>query len=71
MLCDVCKIQCATYVSVRGLLAGEDLVQYAEENSIDEIVIGLKKRSQLGKMLFGSTARQIIMGAGCPVLTVK
>jgi nucleotide-binding universal stress UspA family protein len=31
----------------------------------------LRKRSQLGKLLFGSTARQILLEASCPVLIVK
>lgn len=71
MLCKVCKIDCNSHLSVRGLSAGEDIVRYASENKVDEIVIGLKKRSQLGKMIFGSTARHVIMAAHCPVLSVK
>lgn len=64
-------IACETNLSVRGVEPGEDLVQFAGENSIDEIVIGVKRRSKVGKLLFGSTAQYVILEAPCPVLTVK
>lgn len=56
---------------VRNLTPGEDLVQFARENDIGEIIIGVKRRSKVGKMLFGSTAQYVILNAPCPVLTVK
>ena len=65
------KIPCNVHVSVRSLTAGEDLVTYAEENKIDEIIIGIQKKSKVGKLLFGSTAQYVILRAKCPVLTVK
>jgi len=57
--------------SVRGLQPGEDLVQYAEENQIDQIIIGVRQRSKVGKLLFGSTAQYVILEAPCPVVSVK
>jgi len=65
------KIPCNTHVSVRSLEAGEDLVSYADENKIDEIILGIQKKSKVGKLLFGSTAQYVILRANCPVLTVK
>ena len=65
------KIRCKTHLLVRGLTAGEDLVQFADDKNIDEIVIGIKKTSKVGKMLFGSTAQYVILNAPCPVLTIK
>lgn len=65
------KIPCKTHLLVRGLEAGEDLVQFATDMEIDEIVIGIKRRSKVGKLLFGSTAQYIILQAPCPVLTIK
>ena len=65
------KIICNTHVSVRSLDPGEDLVTYAEKNKIDEIIIGIQKKSKVGKLLFGSTAQHVILKAKCPVLTVK
>ena len=60
-----------THVMVRGLAPGEDIVQFARDNEIDQIIIGIKKRSKIGKMMFGSTAQFIILEAHCPVLCVK
>jgi nucleotide-binding universal stress UspA family protein len=65
------KISCKTHLLVRGLEAGEDLVQLAEDKDVDEIVIGIKRRSKVGKLLFGSTAQYIILHAPCPVLSIK
>lgn len=65
------RISCTTKLLVRGLTAGEDLVQFIEENGIDEVVIGVKKRSRVGKLLFGSTAQKVIIDAKCPVISVK
>jgi nucleotide-binding universal stress UspA family protein len=58
-------------LSVRGLEAGEDIVQMAEERKADEIIIGIQRKSKVGKLLFGSTAQYIILRAPCPVLTVQ
>ena len=65
------KIPCETYASVSFLTAGEDLVQFARENAIDFIFIGVRKRSKVGKLFFGSTAQYVILQAPCPVVTVK
>ena len=65
------EIVCETTLSVRGMEPGEDLVAFAREHSIDEIIIGVEKRSKVGKFIFGSTAQYVILEAPCPVLTVK
>jgi nucleotide-binding universal stress UspA family protein len=64
-------IPCETHAIISSLSAGEDLVQFAQENGIDEIVIGVRRRSKVGKLLFGSNAQYIILQATCPVVTVK
>jgi nucleotide-binding universal stress UspA family protein len=64
-------IPCESLLSVRGLDAGEELVRFAKEEKIDEIYIGVRRRSKVGKFIFGSTAQYVILGAPCPVVTVK
>lgn len=64
-------IECQTDLLIHGLGPGEDLVRFAEEKQIDMAVIGIVKRSKLGKLVFGSTAQYLILNAPCPVLTVK
>ncbi|MCF8036265.1 MAG: universal stress protein [Desulfobacteraceae bacterium] len=65
------QVACETHLLVRGATPEEDLVAYASEQGMDEIVIGIRKRSKMGKLLFGSTAQYLILNAPCPVLTVK
>jgi nucleotide-binding universal stress UspA family protein len=64
-------IPCESLLSVRGLDAGEELVRFAKEEKIDEIYIGIRRRSKVGKFVFGSTAQYVILEAPCPVMTVK
>jgi nucleotide-binding universal stress UspA family protein len=65
------KIPCKPILSVRGLEAGEDLVQLSDEHKADEIIIGVRRRSAVGKLIFGSTAQYVVLNASCPVVTVK
>lgn len=44
---------------------------YAADQEVDEIIIGIKKKSKLGMLLFGSTVQHVILEAHCPVLLVK
>jgi nucleotide-binding universal stress UspA family protein len=60
-----------TQLVISSLESGEDLVQFAEENKIDEIIIGIRKRSKVGKLVFGSTAQYVVLNAPCPVVSVK
>lgn len=50
---------------------GEDLIQAALQSDADLIVIGLKKRSPVGKLLLGSNAQRVLLDASCAVLAVK
>ena len=58
-------------ILIRGMEPGEDVVQFAREKEVDQIIIGVQKRSKVGKMMFGSVAQYIILEAHCPVLSVK
>jgi nucleotide-binding universal stress UspA family protein len=64
-------IPCEIHAIVSSLTAGEALVQFAQGNDIEEIVIGVRRRSKVGKLLFGSNAQYIILQATCPVVAVK
>jgi nucleotide-binding universal stress UspA family protein len=64
-------VSCSTHLLIRGKTVGEDIVAFAAENAIDLIVVGVKRRSRVGKILMGSNAQYVIIKAGCPVLTVK
>jgi|SRR4051794_19954688 nucleotide-binding universal stress UspA family protein len=56
---------------VRGLDPAEDLINVAQEVGADLIVIGLRRRSPVGKLILGSNAQRILLDAPCPVLAVK
>jgi nucleotide-binding universal stress UspA family protein len=57
--------------SVRGRDAAEEVIDAAEEHEAELVVIGLRRRTAVGKLIMGSTAQRILLGAGCPVLAVK
>ena len=56
---------------VRGFEPAEDLIGIAETADADLIVIGLRRRSPVGKLILGSNAQRILLDAQCPVLAVK
>lgn len=56
---------------VRGLDPADDLVNVATEVNADIIVIGLRRRSPVGKLILGSNAQRVLLDAPCPVLAVK
>jgi len=64
-------VNCKTHLLIRGMAPGEDLVQFAKDNKVDEIVVGVKRRSKVGKILMGSTAQFVVLQAPCPVVSVN
>ena len=65
------NISVKSHLLVRGATPGEDIANFAEENEIDTVFIGIKRRSKVGKLVFGSNAQFVILNAPCPVMTVK
>lgn len=65
------KLSAETHLHMQGLDPGEDIVKFADEVKADFIVVGIAKKSRLGKMIFGSTAQYVILKAHCPVVSVS
>jgi nucleotide-binding universal stress UspA family protein len=60
-----------TAVLVTSLTPGEQLVQFAQDEKVSQIYIGIIKKSKVDKLIFGSTAQYVILHAPCPVVTVQ
>lgn len=59
---------------VRLLTGGDvadDLIATAEEVGAQLVVLGLRRRSPVGKLILGANAQRVLFDAPCPVLTVK
>ena len=56
---------------VRGFEPAEDLISIAGATDAELIVIGLRRRTPVGKLILGSNAQRILLDAHCPVLAVK
>ena len=65
------EISCQIHASVSYQSPGEDLVKFAKDNQVDQIMIGVRRRSKVGKLVFGSTAQYVILESPCPVVAVK
>ncbi|MDQ3359264.1 MAG: universal stress protein, partial [Actinomycetota bacterium] len=46
---------------VRGNEPSEDLIEVAQESDADFIVIGLRRRTPVGKLILGSNAQRILL----------
>lgn len=55
----------------RGNAPADDVLQAAKEEDADLIVIGIRRRSPVGKLILGSNAQDILLNAECAVLAVK
>lgn len=64
-------IPCEIHLLIRGIDPGDDLVNFAKQTQADEIIIGVKNRTKVGKLLLGSTAQAVVLNAPCPVVTMK
>ncbi|MFB6152545.1 MAG: universal stress protein [Haloarculaceae archaeon] len=59
--------------AVRGAVGepSEAIDRVAADLDADMVVIGGRRRSQAGKLLFGSTAQSVLIETDCPVAFVK
>jgi len=66
------NLSCETkMLPANNLTVAENVVFFAEQERVDHIIIGVEKKSKVGKFFFGSTAQQIVLSAPCPVVAVK
>ncbi len=65
------SVSCETYQLARGRAPGEDLVNFADEHEVDQIYVGVEKKSRTQKIIVGSNAQYIILKASCPVVSVN
>ena len=57
--------------TTRGRDVAEDIIGAAVSDGAELIVIGLRRRSPVGKLILGSNAQRILLDSPCPVLAVK
>jgi nucleotide-binding universal stress UspA family protein len=65
------NIKLSTKVILTGIAVYGEIIQYAETENIDLIVIGTRGKSGIKKLLLGSTASAVVTYANCPVLVTK
>jgi nucleotide-binding universal stress UspA family protein len=68
---DKSGIQFRSEIIMAKRSAVSTMLDYAEEQNINLIVVGTRGRSGIKKMLLGSVASGLVTYAGCPVLVVK
>ena len=56
---------------ILGGPAKNQIIQFAQENDYDYIVLGTHGRTGIGRALMGSVTEQVVRNATCPVVTVK
>ena len=56
---------------VRGNSAVAEIEALVESLQVSVLVIGLRKRTAVGKLIMGSVAQEVLLSVSCPVLAVK
>jgi nucleotide-binding universal stress UspA family protein len=65
------NIKISMKVLLTGIAIYGEVIQFAQQENIDLIVIGTRGRSGIKKLLLGSTASGVVTYANCPVLVTK
>jgi nucleotide-binding universal stress UspA family protein len=63
------KIKTDVVIGISSVV--KEIIDYAEKNKVDMIVIGSRGLSGIKKMLLGSVASEVLKYAHCPVLVTK
>lgn len=60
---------------IREVPSGADtadaLIDVARDTGAEVVVIGLRRRTAVGKLVLGSTSSRLLLGLDCPILAVK
>ena len=56
---------------IRGKSAVTEIEDLVDSMQVSLVVLGLRKRSPVGKLILGSVAQDILLSVPCPVLAVK
>ena len=64
-------LTCEGHVVAGASHPSDALLQVASQQRVDLIVIGMRRRSRVGKLVLGSNAQDVLLNADCPVLAVK
>ena len=65
------KLNVQTEVLMDVGAVSKAIVEYAENNNANLIVIGTRGISRIKRMLVGSTASEVVKYSHCPVMVVK
>jgi nucleotide-binding universal stress UspA family protein len=65
------NIKVSMKVILTGIAVYGEIIQYADQENMDLIVIGTRGKSGVKKLLLGSTASGVVTYTACPVLVTK
>lgn len=66
-----CGLEAEFKQFVRGKSVIEEVEALVDSLKVSVLVIGLRKRTAVGKLILGSVAQEILLSVSCPVLAVK
>jgi nucleotide-binding universal stress UspA family protein len=64
-------IEADALLLTEGSDAADAFLEVAKKEDVVLIVIGVRRRSPVGKLVLGSVSQEILLHADCPVLAVK
>lgn len=64
-------VACDVHDAAEAAEPADELLAVAEKQAADVIVIGLRRRTPVGKLILGTNAQRILLDSPCPVLAVK
>ncbi len=70
-LADKHGIECSAFIPPVPEDLGDAVLRAADEVDAELIVVGVRRRSPVGKAVLGSDSQTILLGADCEVLSVK